>query len=234
MSAQPSTPGPGDGLAGGTPNGDRDLRASLRPYSVFVGIVFIGIVIAAGVHAITGSGPGVRGLHAGSRLPAFAAPSATGSVEGDANVCRSRAQAGCKQLTPACRVRGAGVIRICDYFDRPLVLVAWFTRCGNCARQLDTVERVRRRFSGVAFVGLDVLGSHEDARRLVREHGWRFPMAVDRSGDVGVLYDVIVGPTIYFAYPGGVVRGSAFGELDEHELAARVTRLARASRERRG
>jgi len=113
------------------------------------------------------------------------------------------------------------------------VLVAWFTKgCDTCPRQLDTVEAVRRRFREVGFVGLDIKDSLENAGKEVREHGWEFPMALDRDGAVSGLYGVVVGPTLFFAYPGGVLRIKKLGELDEAELAREVEALVRASRER--
>ena len=124
-------------------------------------------------------------------------------------------------------------IRICDYFDRPLVLVAWFSKCGgHCEPVLDAVERIRGRFPDVAFVGVDIRNSLDEARKSVEEHGWGFPMAVDRDGAVGLLYSVGVGPTTFFAYRGGVLAGKALGELTEEELIDRVRRLERASRKR--
>jgi thiol-disulfide isomerase/thioredoxin len=204
-----------------------------RPYSVIVGVLFLIGLIVAGVNALSNRAPSARGLPPNEPLPRFAAPSATGRLKGDANVNQDDRSAGGKPQTPACEVRGRDVIRICDFFDRPLVLVAWFTRCGNCERQLDTVERVRKRFPNVAFVGLDVRDSHAKTRRLVLEHGWRFPMALDRDGAVSGLYGVVVGPMTFFAYPGGISMGTAIGELDERALVARVRRLLRASSRRR-
>ena len=57
-------------------------------------------------------------------------------------------------------------------------------------------------------------------------------MAVDRDGAVGLLYSVGVGPTTFFAYPGGVLASKALGELTEEELIDRVRGLERTSRER--
>jgi hypothetical protein len=157
-------------------------------------------------------------------LPKFAAPSATGTLEGDAQVDPKK----------ACRVREPDAIRICDYFDRPLVLVAWFSKCGgHCEPVLDAVERIRRRFPQVAFVGLAIRDSLDSARKAVTENGWGFPMAVDRDGAVGLLYSVGVGPTTFFAYRGGVLAEKALGELTEEELTQRVRSLVRASRKRR-
>jgi hypothetical protein len=94
------------------------------------------------------------------------------------------------------------------------------------------VERIRRQFPGVAFVGIDIRDPLDKARKAVLEHGWRFPMAVDRDGAVGALYSVGIGPTTFFAYPGGVLMGKALGELEENALSARIRELVRASRKR--
>jgi peroxiredoxin len=196
------------------------VRRAARPYSILVGVIFLAVIVFAGVNSLN-TDP--IGLEPGARLPRFAAPSATGDIDKDANVSQE----------DACRVPRREAIRICDFFNRPLVLVAWFTKgCDTCPRQLDAVETVRRRFRDVGFVGLDIKDSLENAGKEVREHGWRFPMALDRDGAVSGLYGVVVGPTLFFAYPGGVLRKKALGELDVAELTREVEGLVRAARER--
>lgn len=206
-------------------NGER-MRRAARPYAVVVGVLFLAVIVYAGINSV--SNPPL-GLQPGARAPKFAAPSATGTLNGDANVIPTR----------ACQVRGKDVINICDYFDRPLVLTVWFSRCGgHCEPQLDRVERIRSHFPGVAFVGLDVRDSLEKARRAVLRHGWRFPMALDRDGAVSSLYGVVVGPTTFFIYPrarpleAGVLRKVVRHEIDERTLAAEVKALVAASRKR--
>ena len=197
-----------------------DVRRAVRPYAVAVGVIFLAVIVFVSVNTISNK---PIGLEAGDKLPKFAAPSATGRTDRDANVDQAK----------ACRVTGGDAIRICDYFDRPLVIVAWFTKgCNSCRRQLDTFEAVRRRFPKVAFVGLDIKYSLENAGREVRKHGWGFPMALDRDGAVSGLYGVLVGPTTFFAYPHGVVMGKVYGELDRAALARKVEALVDASRRR--
>jgi len=197
-----------------------------RPYTAVVGILFLAAIVFAGINAVNHKS---FGLKPGQRVPRFAAPSATGALNGDANVTPSR----------ACSVHGRDVINICDYFDRPLVLTAWFSRCGgHCEPQLNRVERIRARFPKVAFVGLDIRESLDKARQRVLKHGWRFPMALDRDGAVSALYSVIVGPTTFFIYPrarpgeAGVLRNEVRHELDSRALAAEVNALVAASRKR--
>jgi thiol-disulfide isomerase/thioredoxin len=210
-----------------------DAKKAARPYSVAVGVLFLIAVVVAGLNSLNNQHGGTGGLNAWTPFPRFAAPTATGSLDGDANINPSDADASGKARIPACEVRGSprDVVRICDFVDRPLVLVAWFPRgCGTCKSQLDTVEAVRQQFPRVGFVGLDVAGSKADARRRVLANGWRFPMAVDRDGAVSGLYRVGVGPMTFFAYPGGITMSTTFGELDERALVGRVRRLVAASR----
>jgi thiol-disulfide isomerase/thioredoxin len=214
---------------------EADIRRAARPYTVVVGILFLVGALVAGLNALSNRPPGTSGLEAGDPLPRFAAPAATGSLAGDANINQDDTDSAGDRQTPACEVPGPAreVVRICDFFDRPLVMIAWFTRgCGTCRRQLDTVERVRKRFPHVAFVGLDVADSRPNAEREVRQHGWHFPMAVDPDGAVSALYRIAVGPLSFFAYPGGTAMETAVGELDERELTARVSRLVNSSRRR--
>jgi hypothetical protein len=212
-----------------------DTSKAARPYTIVVGAFFLLIIVVAGLNVISNDSGGVGGLAEGDPLPRFAAPEATGSLQGDANVFQDDVDSEGKPRTPACQVQGSSrqVVRICDFRDRPLVMVAWFTRgCGTCESQLDTVERVRKRFPGVGFLGLSIGDSRKDTEKVVRENGWRFPMAVDPDGAVGNLYRVGVGPLTLFAYPGGIAMETRVGELDERELVMRVQRLVRASEQK--
>ena len=202
------------------------MRRVARPYVVVVGVLFLAVVVYAGINSVSNK---PLGLEPGTRAPKFAAPSATGTLEGDANVNPTR----------ACQVRGKDVINICEYSHRPVVLTVWFSRCGgHCEPQLDRVERIRSHFPGVAFLGLDVRDSLEKARKAVLRHAWGFPMAVDRDGAVSSLYGVVVGPTTFFIYPRagsadtGVIRKVVRHEIDDRTLTAEVKALVAASRKR--
>lgn len=202
-----------------------EARRASRPYSIAIGVIFLGVILFAGFNALQNSGEAVLGPEVGKRVPLFAAPIATGSLDGDANVDSEK----------ACKVAGPrrDVLRICDYFDRPLALVFWFKRgCGTCRNQLDTVERVRKRVPGVHFLGVDVVDSKDNARKEVLEHGWRFPMAFDRDGAVSQIYGVGGGPTIVFAYPRGITKDVQLGDLDDRELERRTRELLSSSRKR--
>jgi hypothetical protein len=137
--------------------------------------------------------------------------------------------------TPACEVREAGAIRVCDFFDRPLVLSFWFTRGGECEVQQDVVSAVAGRYRGrVGFLSLNVRDDRDQVRELVAERRWRMPVGHDADGAVSNIYRVGVCPTVAFAYPGGILREALVGseELGRDQLIATVGDLIAESRRR--
>jgi hypothetical protein len=105
------------------------------------------------------------------------------------------------------------------------VLAFFATRSQRCERQVDVLERVRRRFPGVGFAAVSVRGDRGDVRRLVRERGWGMAVGYDHDGAVSNAYAVAVCPTITFARRGGVVADTTFSLLGEAALAREVQRL---------
>jgi hypothetical protein len=209
-------------------------------YSLFVGLFFLALVVVATLHTLNGGGEATLGLdRQPSRwpLPEFAVPAAAGTLEGDANVaqddCGSSAIP-CPEAPPrepACEITTAGAIRVCDLFDRPLVISFWFTKGGDCADQQDAVDRVYRRYRGqVNFLSLDVRDGRETVRELIRQHGWTMPVGYDRDGAVARLSRVGGCPTFAYVYPGGTLQSASGGELTAEQLGDRVDRLLAATR----
>lgn len=210
-------------------------------YSLTVGIAFVALIVIAGINTISNDSGGVLGSsdEAGLPLEQFAVPDARLGTEGDANIAQDdcdSARIPCPEesrRTPACAVDVPGAIRVCDLFDRPLVLSFWFTRGGTCEEEEDVVERAYRRYKDrVNFLAIDVRDDADEVRTLIEERGWTHPVGLDRDGALSNLYRVGGCPTIVFAFPGGILQSTAIGELTEGELFDRIDKLVKASRER--
>jgi peroxiredoxin len=199
-------------------------RAPSSAYSWVVGIAFLILISAGLLNLIRTEGPGALGPKEGDKLPLFAAPLATGPLEGDANVKTRKSEPG---KTLACDVTGPGVLNLCRLRDKPVVLAFMFTRFAKCAPHFDRLEQLRAEFPQVAFAGVIIREPKDKAAKLVRSHGWGFPVAVDRDGAVSNLYGIGVCPTTVFARPGGKVRRTALGELTGAQLRAELRRLTR-------
>ena len=208
-------------------------------YSIFVGLLFVAIVAIALINGVPGDGGGTLGLDEQPPrwpLPEFAVPVAVGELEGDANVAQDDCATGgvpCPtdaRRTPACRVSTPDAIRICDFFDKPLVISFWFSKGGDCVDQQDVVSRVHSRYrERVNFFSLDIRDDRDSVRELIKQRGWEMPVGYDRDGAVASLYRVGGCPTFAYVYPGGTLQDAGIGNLSESELSGRVERLLRAS-----
>jgi thiol-disulfide isomerase/thioredoxin len=212
-----------------------------RLYSLIVGMAFIGLIAVAGVNLISTKDKGVLGARQEGDLPLaqFAVPSARSGASGDANIAQDDCDASripCPSedtRTPACRVDVPGAIRVCDLFDRPLVLSFWFTRGGDCEDQEDVFERAYRRYSPkVNFLAIDVRDSDSAVRKLIAERRWTHPIGLDRDGALSNLFRVGGCPTFVYAYPGGILQATSIGELDDQKFFAKVDALIAASKQR--
>lgn len=209
-------------------------------YSIVVGLIFVAIVAVALIHGVPGGGEtlGLDKQEARWPLPEFAVPNAAGRLEGDANVSQDDCSVGevpCpagSRRAPACRIGTPGAIRVCELFDRPLVISFWFSKGGSgCVEQQDVVSQVFPRYRGrVGFLSLDIRDDRGTVRELIHRRGWRMPVGYDRDGAVAGLFHVGGCPTFAYVYPGGTLQSASIGDLDAAALGERIDRLLDATR----
>ncbi|MBA2505880.1 MAG: TlpA family protein disulfide reductase [Thermoleophilaceae bacterium] len=201
-----------------------------RPSSVYswvVGVVFLIVAILVALNTIPDSGESLRGPDKGRPTPVFAAPSAFGTLDGDANLKQRAGDGSAANTTPACDVDEPGVVNLCDYRGKkPIVLTMTFLTAADCEPQLDRVERVRREFPEVAFVGVVSGEKRERVAALARKRRWGFPIAVDPDGGVTNLFRIGGCPTTVIVGKDGRVQQTDLGELSEAQLRATAERLS--------
>lgn len=205
-----------------------------RPGSRYAWVVGVIILMVFGVVLLTRSVPDAGetslGPARGSVIPAFAAPSATGDLDGDANVRQAVGGTERAGKGPACELRGEDVINVCDLREKPLVLTFLVTRGADCEPQVDRVERMRHEFPEVNFAAVVSGNDREDVERIVRQRRWQLPVAVDKDGAVVSMYGITICPTTVFSRPGGRVRDVELGNLTEEQLRNRVEALVASSK----
>ena len=190
--------------------------AGTSRYTWVVGVLALLAIAYITLNTLGTDAPGSRGVPKGEKLPPFAVPLATSKLQGDAQVDPEK----------ACGVRGSDILNSCQLADRgPVVLAFFATRSARCERQIDVLERVRRRFPDVGFAAVSVRGDRDDVRRVVRQRRWGMPVGYDHDGAVSNAYAVALCPTITFARRGGKVAGTSLSFVGERELAERVEAL---------
>jgi hypothetical protein len=198
-----------------------------------VAVLVIGFVVVNGART---TGPGARGLAPGARMPPFAAP-LVGAAHCerpedpcDANVA-TRAGQGSAGSRPACEVRGPAILNLCQLTARgPVILAFLATRGGDCADELDLLDRVAARHPGVQVAAVGIRGELGELRAIARTHGWHFPVGWDRDGILANLYGVAVCPHITYASWHGRVQATSLGTVGERELDRHVEAAVTASR----
>jgi len=192
--------------AGPRPEGGRPPppEIDVRRYRWAIGLLGLALLIAFSVYQLTSHGLATPGIPAGKRLSFFAAPLAASNLNGDAN------------LSPPCT--GARhdprALNLCLVVQRSALVLALFSpSSAECVQQVDALQSLSRRFPAgrVKFAAVAIHTGHTQAAALVRSHRWTIPVAYDRDGAVGGLYDVELCPLLELARPGGVVATRLIG-----------------------
>jgi len=201
-----------------------------RP-GVWVGL--LGFVILVYILVNTLRTESTREPASGGTLPAFATPLALSDLEGDANVATKAGQ-GAAGKVPACSIKRPDVLNSCTLNDdRPAVIGFLVTRGGNCSPSFDALQRVAKAHPEIGVAGVIIRGDRDAARKMVREHGWTFPVGFDQDGAVANIYGIAVCPETVLAYPGGKVRETLIGSGDAvRDLGKRVDQLIAAAKQR--
>jgi hypothetical protein len=201
-------------------------------YGGYVALLAFAILVLITLNTLLSDSKGVAGLPAGQALPPFAVPLALGSVNGDANIATAANQ-GAAGKVPACSVRGAQILNVCQLYERGPVVLAVFVNGASCPDVLSDMQALAPSFPGVSFAGVAIEGSRGQLRKLVRSRGLTLPVGIDSDGALVALYKVESCPQLTFAYPGGVTQGKALlGRPSRAALRARVSELVAASRAR--
>jgi hypothetical protein len=199
-------------------------------YGRYVGLLALVILVLITVNTIVTKPNGARGVEPGHAIPPFAAPLALGTLNGDVNVA-TRADEGTAGRTPACAVRGPGVLNVCElYRGRPLVL-ALFVDAGSCPDVLGQMQALAGAFPAVSFAAVAIKGERGSLLTLIRKRGLTsVRVGIDRDGVLAGLYRVASCPQVSFVLPGGVVQSPALLDTPSpRALRARVAALVAAA-----
>jgi hypothetical protein len=200
------------------------------PYARYIAIGGIAILLVVLVVVLVSKPKVLTGIKPGTQVPAFAVPLSSGDVNGTADTA-VHAKEGLRGKVPACKERGAGILNICELYERGPVVLALFIDSGSCANVLSEMQAASRRFPEVSFAAVALKGKRPEIKELVRSRQLSIPVGFDEEGAVGVLYRVLVCPQLSFISPGGKVQSKALlEEPSPAVLDERVSTLVVAAR----
>lgn len=202
------------------------------PYARYIAIGGISVLLIVLVVALVTKPHVGSGLKAGTQVPAFAAPLATGSLKGNPDIAR-HAKEGARGKVPACQERQPGALNICALYERGPVVLALVVNLGSCPAVLGELQTAAARFPEVSFAAVVVRAQQAEALHLVRHDRLSIPVGYDEEGELAGLFRMLSCPQLNFVYPGGRLQSdSLLRRPAQAGLDARVRSLLAASRAR--
>jgi thiol-disulfide isomerase/thioredoxin len=124
-------------------------------------------------------------------------------------------------------------VHVSETHGHPVLLYFWSMDCESCISLMDQVRAWQQEYGGrgLQVIGVDVTHSAAELRdtnrveQFAREHGIRYPIAVD-DGSMAQAYEVDTHPTVLLFDPYGHLRlhaDDAQGMRDIHLLLERLT-----------
>jgi len=119
--------------------------------------------------------------------------------------------------------------RLSEYRGEVVALVFWASWCGDCRRELERFERLRRTYGsvGLAVLGVNLDQEPERAAALAGAAGIGYPVLIDAGKEVSRVYRADDLPLIVLVGRHGAVRArhSALDERDEQGLLVNLRDL---------
>jgi cytochrome c biogenesis protein CcmG, thiol:disulfide interchange protein DsbE len=120
-------------------------------------------------------------------------------------------------------------VRLSDFRGKVVFLNFWSSWCPPCREEAPLLEAAWKRYQsrGVAFLGVAIQDTEEDARRFVRAFEITYPNGRDSNNRIAIDYGVYGIPETYFIDPNGRITAKYVGALSNTILAARLAEAAR-------
>jgi peroxiredoxin len=118
----------------------------------------------------------------------------------------------------ALHAAGGSNHRLSEHRGEVVAVLFWASWCGECRRELERFERLRKTYAAAGFVvlGVNLDKDPAQARSIADAAGIGYPVLMDASKDVSKAYRVDDLPLVVLVDRHGVVR-SRHDALDERE-----------------
>lgn len=113
------------------------------------------------------------------------------------------------------------VVRLADYFGKPIILNFWASWCGPCKSEMPEFEEAYQKYGeDIHFIMLNctISDAKGDAKALIEENGYTFPVYFDTTGEASYTYGASSIPMTIFIDANGDLVTYGVGALSADML----------------
>lgn len=122
-------------------------------------------------------------------------------------------------------------IRLAEQRGKVVMLNFWAAWCGPCRQEMPLLDEMYQRYNKAGFelYGINVEQNTDDAEKLLKELGTRFPILWDSDSKVSKLYNVSAMPTTIMVDKDGEIRyvNRGYKPGDEEKYREQIRELIR-------
>lgn len=121
-------------------------------------------------------------------------------------------------------------VRLGDMRGKPTIVNFFASWCGPCRSEMPHFDEAYKAYGDeITFMMVDLCAfgndRREDAKALVGQGGWTFPVYFDTEGEAATAYAVRSMPTTLFLTADGVLAGKRIGALSQEQLQQEIDKL---------
>ncbi|HEX7134100.1 MAG TPA: TlpA disulfide reductase family protein [Iamia sp.] len=121
------------------------------------------------------------------------------------------------------RLGGGDDVQLSDYRGQPVVVNFWGSWCEPCIDEMPAFQQVHESLGDqVAFLGVNVNDTLENATIMVDRTGVTYDLARDTDGELGRALDISTFPTTVLILADGTIAETVYRELSAERLCEKV------------
>ncbi|NLY42742.1 MAG: TlpA family protein disulfide reductase [Clostridiaceae bacterium] len=120
-------------------------------------------------------------------------------------------------------------VKLSDYRGKVVFLNFWATWCGPCRLEMPHFESAHQTFKEsqeAVILAVNIQEGKEEVKDFLQDNGFTFPVLLDTSGKVAVVYRIHSIPTTYILDKDGIIQDVVIGPMEEANLLRYVEALS--------
>lgn len=118
-------------------------------------------------------------------------------------------------------------VKLSDYRGKGVFLNFWGTYCEPCKEEMPAMNRQYEKYKsqGVEILAVNVDEQDVVVQKFAKQYDLRFPVVIDKGGEVMEAYKISPIPTTFLIDKDGVIVGQITASLDDKSIAEQMEKI---------